>query len=88
MSNEQTSLASGKTSAIPPEKANDSRYPYTYACDYLRGIAGSHENGGMKLSRSDASQIRSAIAKVAGIDDEVLACQLAEKFLSDKNSHG
>jgi len=57
----------------------DTRYPYTYACDYIRGLAGNDENG-TKLSRSDASQIRMGIAAALGIDDAELACKLADRF--------
>lgn len=60
------------------------RYPYTYASDWIRGIAGTdgdHMFGSTKLSRSDASRIRSKIAAVIGMDDEVLACMLADASL-------
>lgn len=55
----------------------DSRYPYTYACDYIRQFGG-YDKGGVRLSRSDASQIRTAIAKAIGMDDEELAKKLAD----------
>ena len=58
-------------------KNSDSRYPYTYACDYLRQFGGV-DAGGVRLSRSDASQIRQAIAKAIGMDDEELAKKLAD----------
>lgn len=57
----------------------DTRYPYTYACDFIRNVVGYGENG-MKLSRSEAAQIRVAIAKALGIDDELVACRLADQF--------
>lgn len=61
---------------------NDPRYPYTYAADYIRMIAGSVEGGlGTKLSRSDAAQIRSKIAEAIGLHDHIIACKLADKFL-------
>lgn len=63
----------------------DSRYPYTYACDYLRGIAGRNENGSTKISRADASQIRTAIAEAIGMSDEKIAQALADKYLEDTN---
>lgn len=56
---------------------NDSRYPYTYAADYVRGLAGYGESG-TKLSRSDASQVRQGIATALGMDDEELAKRLAD----------
>ena len=67
---------------------SDGRYPYTYACDYIRGLAGYNESGTI-LSRGDASKIRSGIAEAIGMDDVELANKLAdyykrnEKRLSD-----
>lgn len=55
----------------------DSGYPYTYACDYIRSLAGYNKEG-TKLSRSDASQIRSKIAEIIGMEDEELAESLAD----------
>lgn len=57
----------------------DTRYPYTYACDLIRMIAG-HEGLSCKLSRSDASQIRELFATVIGIEDETLATMLADYY--------
>ena len=39
----------------------DTRYPYTYACDYLR------EASDVQISRANASRIRMLIAEAAGI---------------------
>lgn len=64
--------------------AEDTRYPYTYAADYIRSIAGYHENG-TKLSRSDASQIRQVIANIIGLDDNVLACKLADYYQANED---
>ena len=50
------------------------RHPYTYAADYIRSLASPN------LSRSDASSIRSGIAKVLDIDDYELACKLSTYF--------
>lgn len=61
----------------------DSRYPYTYAADALRQVAGFSE-GSSKLSRADASQIRSFIASAIGMDDEALAKLIADKFIEQK----
>lgn len=59
----------------------DTRYPYTYACDYIRGLAGKDVDGiSTKLSRSDASRIRQGIADALGIDDKYVAEKLAGKF--------
>ena len=57
----------------------NSRHPYTYAADFIRTLAGYGE-GGTKLSRSDASQIRQGIAKAIGMNDHELACRLSEAF--------
>lgn len=58
-------------------KEKDTRYPYTYACDLIRSAAGYNEHG-TKLSRSDASQIRTLIAEIIGMPDEELAKKLAD----------
>lgn len=60
----------------------DSRYPYTYAADALRTVAGFSE-GSTKISRYDASQIRAFIAKAIGMDDENLAKLIADKYMED-----
>lgn len=60
---------------------SDPRYPYTYACDFIRGLAG-YGPGGTKLSRGDASQIRQGIAAVIDMDDEELANKLADAELA------
>lgn len=59
----------------------DTRYPYTYASDYLRTLAG-YGHHGAKLSRSDAGQIRIGIASALGMDDEELARKLADHYIS------
>ena len=61
----------------------DSRYPYTYAADYIRTY-GPVSSKGVVLSRSDASQIRQAIAEAIGIDDETLAVKLADQQLANE----
>lgn len=58
---------------------NDNRYPYTYACDFVRGLAG-YGDGGTKLSRSDAATIRQGIARALDMDDEDLARKLADHY--------
>lgn len=65
-------------------KETDSRYPYTYACDYIR-MFGGYSSAGVALSRSDASQIRSAIAKAIGVPDEELANKLADHYLANQD---
>jgi hypothetical protein len=61
----------------------DTRYPYTYAADFLRSVAGYNAQG-TNLSRSDASQIRSKIAEIIGMDDEELAKKLADYYLANQ----
>lgn len=56
---------------------SDTRYPYTYACDYIRSLVG-YVAGGTKLSRSDASHIRTAIAAAIDMNDATLAERLAD----------
>jgi len=59
----------------------DSRYPYTYACDFIR-MVGPVGPKGVVLSRSDASQILQRIADVLSMDDHELACKLADAELA------
>ena len=61
----------------------DSRYPYTYAADFIR-TCGPVSSEGVVLSRSDASQIIRAIAEAIGIDDEQLAVKLADQQLANE----
>ena len=60
---------------------NDTRYPYTYAADYIRSLAGYNENG-TKISRSDASMIIHDIAKLLQMDGEHLAMKIADAELA------
>ena len=55
----------------------DSRYPYTYACDYIRQIVGP------EVSRSQASQVRQLLAQLAGVDDEEMARRIADKAITE-----
>ena len=59
--------------------AEDSRYPYTYACDFIRSYGG-YKSGSTNISRSDASQIRSAIAMALGMEDDLLSAKLADYY--------
>jgi len=61
-----------------------SRYPYTYAADYIRNALPFDVNG-CKLSRADVSQIRQAIAKAIGMDDELLAQSLAYAYMKENS---
>ena len=57
-----------------------SRFPYTYAADYIRSIAGYNEQG-TKLSRADVSQILQHIANILGMEKEELAEKIAYQEL-------
>lgn len=59
----------------------DSRYPYTYAADYLREKVGNDHDNGL-MSRSAASQARSVIAEVLGLEDADVAQKLADAFIA------
>lgn len=63
----------------------DTRYPYTYAADYIRSLAGYGE-GGTKLSRSDSSKILSGIADAIGMTDNELAEKLADYYQENQES--
>lgn len=63
---------------------DDTRYPYTYAADFVRSLAGYGDQGA-KLSRSDASQIRSGIALAIGMDDAELARKLADHYKANED---
>ena len=65
----------------------DSRYPYTYAADFIRAYSPISSEGCV-LSRSGASQIREAIAKAIGMDDEELAAKLADAQLANEQDDG
>ncbi len=91
---------------IPPERREQfspTRYPYTYACDFMRqnpniipaGVASDtdladrldrhypdgHMRTGNLMSRSEASSIRQAWARMEGRDDGDLARVLADAYL-------
>ena len=55
------------------ESKEDGRYPYTYACDYLRTV-------NPEISRSEITQIRRMISDVIGMTDEDLAKKLADVY--------
>ena len=66
-----------------PEQ-NDKRYPYTYAADYVRLVAG-HGSDGAKLSRSDAARLTEKIAAAQGVAKEDLSKALADAYLREGN---
>jgi hypothetical protein len=63
----------------------DSRYPYTYACDFVRA-AGPVGSEGVVLSRSDASQICRSISNALGMENHELACKLADAQLVNEEN--
>jgi len=62
-------------------KKSDPRYPYTHACDFLRGAAPWDEQG-CTMSRATASQVRQLVSLALGVDDEEIANKLADTFLN------
>lgn len=62
----------------------DSRYPYTYAADYLREKIGDDYGRGL-ISRAAASRVRTLIADACGLDDIHVAEKLADAFLAEKS---
>jgi len=65
--------------------SEDTRYPYTYACDLIR-IYGGYGVNGTNLSRSDASQIRELFSKVLRINDKELAEKLADYYKNNEDA--
>lgn len=66
---------------------DNGRYPYTYACDYMRVYSGYSQQG-INLSRGDASHIRQAIAAAIGMDDHELACKIADYYIENEEKVG
>jgi hypothetical protein len=63
-----------------PNMSKDSpRYPYTIACDFMREIVGPD------CSRSQASQLRTILADLAGVDDHEMACRIADKAIKEQS---
>lgn len=62
----------------------DSRYPYTYAADYLRENARNFD--GSLMSRSTAAQAQQIIADALGIEKEKISRSLADKFINEKKT--
>ena len=63
----------------------DQRYPYTYAADFIRILAGYGKDG-TKISRADASKIRQGISAALKLDDEELAKKLADYYVANEDS--
>lgn len=64
---------------------NPSRYPYTYAADYLRAYSDCDSHG-VRLSRSESSQIRQAVARAISMNDAELARKLADHYLANQSA--
>ncbi len=68
---------------------NSSRYPYTIACDFVRGFATDfNETLGMQLptlSRGQASQVMHAFEAVFGITHEEMAKKLADYSIEQES---
>lgn len=66
-----------------------SRYPYTYACDFVRQhCTDFNASVGIRtptISRSEASQVMHAFEKVFGLTHEQMAEKLADAYLSAEN---
>ena len=67
----------------------DTRYPYTYACDFIREhcsdwteIADGVRVRCPSLSRAQASQVMGAFEKVFGLTHEQMAMKLADTMLA------
>lgn len=62
--------------------SEDSRYPYTYACDFIRAHCSDWNSDlGAELptiSRSQASQVMQAFERVFGLTHEEMAKKLAD----------
>lgn len=58
---------------------NNSRYPYTYAADYIRWLVENPD--GSPISRSTASQIQEVIAEAIGMDRVKLSETLANNYI-------
>lgn len=55
-----------------------SRYPYTEAYDALRAKTEYKPDQGLTFSRSEAAQVVKFIAEAIGMDNEALACKIAD----------
>jgi hypothetical protein len=65
----------------------DTRFPWTYSADHIRGMVGHNytDEGkllGTKLSRADAARIKCEIARIIGMDERKLAELIANDFLA------
>jgi len=63
----------------------DTRHPYTNSCDLLR-MLGPKDGISPAMSRSDASQFRTGLAKALGMTDEALAIKLSDYFKENETA--
>jgi hypothetical protein len=66
------------------EQKKHLRYPFTYCADYIRTLAG-YDEGGTKISRSDASNIRQTFCQILGLDDVETAKKIADYYLENQD---
>lgn len=70
--------------------SEDQRYPYTYACDFVRGfVKDFNEAVGFatpSISRSQASQVMRAFEAAFGMTHEEMAKKLADAHLAKEPS--
>lgn len=62
-----------------------SRYPYTEAYDALRSKTEYKPDHGLTFSRSEAAQVVKYIAEAIGMDNELLACMIADYARQQEN---
>lgn len=81
-----TAITNGREAYLP------SRYPYTYAADFLRAhwdlIPEDIREELDPTSRGDASHARTQMASAWALEDEDLAKVLANAYLVEKNVRG
>ena len=65
---------------------SDSRYPFTYACDYIRMLVGDDYGKGL-ISRSAAAQMMQIISDALGQTDGhfAIACAVADMAMKDQH---
>lgn len=68
-------------------KKEDTSYPYAYAEELIRSIAGylTPNDTGNKLSRSDASRILQKVAEILELDFKYVSSKLSDYYLEHKN---
>jgi hypothetical protein len=64
---------------------NSTRYPYTYAADYIRMKVGDDYGKGL-ISRAAAAQAQTIIAKALNIDKETISKALAELYILENDT--